>query len=207
MSVSQWWPLALVCLLGAMSPGPSLALVVRHTVTNGTRAGVICAFAHGFGIFLWAALMVSGLGALLLAQPSWFVGLRALGAGFVMYLGCRALMAQRGASADTGQTNSGGGKAVREGLVMALSNPKVVLFFAALFSQFIQPDARVKTQLIIATTAAVIDALWYTVVAVLLSRPARSGRFMHHSGLLDRGFGLILIVLSAAVLWSIWQPL
>ena len=207
MPVSQWWPLALVCLLGAMSPGPSLAVVVRHSITGGTRAGVICAFAHGFGIFLWAALMVSGLGALLLAQPTWFNGLRALGAVFLLYLGSGALMAQRGASADTGQTNSGGGKAVREGLFMALSNPKVAVFFAALFSQFIQPDATVKTQLIIATTAAVIDALWYTVVAVLLSRPAWTGRFMHHGGLLERGFGVILIMLSAAVLWSIWQPL
>ena len=207
MPVSQWWPLALVCLLGAMSPGPSLAVVVRHSITGGTRAGVICAFAHGFGIFLWAALMVSGLGALLLAQPTWFNGLRALGAVFLLYLGSGALMAQRRASADTGQTNSGGGKAVREGLFMALSNPKVAVFFAALFSQFIQPDATVKTQLIIATTAAVIDALWYTVVAVLLSRPAWTGRFMHHGGLLERGFGVILIMLSAAVLWSIWQPL
>jgi len=207
MPVSQWWPLALVCLLGAMSPGPSLAVVVRHSITGGTRAGVICAFAHGFGIFLWAALMVSGLGALLLAQPTWFNGLRALGAVFLLYLGSGALMAQRGASADTGQTNSGGGKAVREGLFMALSNPKVAVFFAALFSQFIQPDATVKPQLIIATTAAVIDALWYTVVAVLLSRPAWAGRFMHHGGLLERGFGVILIMLSAAVLWSIWQPL
>ena len=207
MSVSQWWPLALLCLLGAMSPGPSLAIVVRHTVTGGAREGVICAVAHGFGIFLWAALMVSGLGALLLAQPTWFDGLRALGAVFLLYLGCGALMAERGASADTGQTNSGGGKAVREGLVMALSNPKVAVFFAALFSQFIQPDATVKTQLMIAATAAVIDALWYTMVAALLSRPAWSGRFMQHGGLLDRGFGVILIVLSAAVLWSIWQPI
>ena len=207
MSVSQWWPLALVCLLGAMSPGPSLAIVVRHTVTSGTRAGVICAVAHGFGIYLWAALMVSGLGALLLAQPTWFEGLRALGAGFLLYLGCRALMAHRGASANAIEANSGSGKAATEGLVIALSNPKVAVFFAALFSQFIQPDATVKTQLIIATTAAVIDALWYTVVAVLLSRPAWSGRFMQHGGLLDRGFGVILIVLSAAVLWSIWQPI
>ena len=211
MSVSQWWPLALVCLLGAMSPGPSLAIVVRHTVTSGTRAGVICAVAHGFGIYLWAALMVSGLGALLLAQPTWFEGLRALGAGFLFYLGCRALMAPRGASATTVEANSGRGvaarKAAREGLVIALSNPKVAVFFAALFSQFIQPDATLKTQLMIATTAALIDALWYTVVAVLLSRPAWSGRFMQPGGLLDRGFGVILIVLSAAVLWSIWQPL
>ena len=211
MTLSAWLSLALVCLLGAMSPGPSLAIVVRHTVTSGTRAGVICAFAHGFGIFLWAALMVSGLGALLLAQPTWFDGLRALGAVFLLYLGCRALMVQRDASADTVQTNSGGPKssrkAAREGLVIALSNPKVAVFFAALFSQFIQPDATVRTQLIIAITAAVIDALWYTMVAVLLSRPAWSGRFMRHGGLLDRGFGVILIVLSAAVLWSIWQPI
>ena len=207
MTLSAWLSLALVCLLGAMSPGPSLAIVVRHAATSGTRAGVMCAFSHGFGIFLWAVLMVSGLGALLLTQPTWFDGLRALGAGFLLYLGCRALIPQRGAVADTGQANSESGKAAREGLVIALSNPKVAVFFAALFSQFIQPDATLNTQLMIATTAAVIDALWYTVVAMVLSRPAWSGRFMQHCGLLDRGFGVILIMLSAAVLWSIWQPL
>ena len=207
MSVSQWWPLALVCLLGAMSPGPSLAIVVRHSVTSGTRAGVICALSHGAGIFLWAALMVSGLGVLLLAQPSWFNGLRILGAGFLVYLGCCALMAPRAAPANIAEASSGGGKAAREGLVMALSNPKVAVFFAALFSQFVQPDATPRAQFMIAATAAVIDAFWYTVVAVVLSRSAGSERFTQHSGLLDRGFGVILIVLSAAVLWSIWQPL
>ena len=207
MTVADFVPLIVICFLGAMSPGPSLAIVARHSVTSGPRAGVICALSHGVGIFLWAALMVSGLGALLLAQPSWFDGLRTLGAGFLLYLGCRALMAQRGASANTEEANRGGGKAAREGLVIALSNPKVAVFFAALFSQFIQPDATLRTQLMIAITAAVIDALWYTVGAMLLSRPAWSGRFMQHGGLLDRGFGVILIVLSAAVLWSIWQPL
>ncbi len=203
MSVSQWWPLALVCLLGAMSPGPSLAIVVRHTVSGGTRAGVICAFAHGFGIFLWAALMVSGLGALLLAQPTWFDGLRALGAGFLMYFGYRALMAKRGASADSIEPNSDDGEAARQGLLIALSNPKVALFFAALFTQFIQPNAAPSTQLVIATTAAAIDALWYTVVAVVLSRPLCSGRLARYGGLLERGFGVILITLSASVLWSL----
>ena len=207
MTLSAWLSLALVCLLGAMSPGPSLAIVVRHSVTNGTRAGVICALSHGFGIFLWAALMVSGLGALLLAQPTWFDALRALGAGFLLYLGCRALLPQRGASAITREAISRDGNSAREGFVIALSNPKVAVFFAALFSQFIQPDATLKAQLMIAITAAVIDALWYMVVAILLSRPVCSGYLTQHGSLLDRGFGVILIVLSAAVLWSIWQPL
>ena len=208
MTLGQWLPLALLCLLGAMSPGPSLAVVTRHALAGGTHAGVICAVSHGFGIFLWAALMMSGLGAMLLAQPTWFDGLRALGAMFLLYLGSRAFFSRRsGPPSGVSLVIDGGRKAVWEGFFIALSNPKVAVFFAALFSQFIQPDATVKTQLIIAATAAVIDALWYTVVALLLSRPAWSGRFIQHGGLLDRGFGVILIVLSAAVLWSIWQPL
>ena len=207
MTLSAWLSLALVCLLGAMSPGPSLATVVRHSVTSGPRAGVICAFSHGVGIFFWAALMVSGLGALLLAQPTWIDGLRALGAGFLLYLGFRALMVQHGASANTRESNGGGGKAARDGLAIALSNPKVAVFFAALFSQFIKPDATLKTQLMIAFTAAMIDVLWYIMVAILVSRPVWSGYLTQHGSLLDRGFGVILIVLSAAVLWSILQPL
>ena len=207
MTLSVWLSLALVCLLGAMSPGPSLAIVVRHSVTAGARAGVICAFSHGFGIFLWAALMVSGLGALLLAQPTWFDGLRGLGAGFLLYLGSRVFLTHRGGTpADSSEADGGGAKAAREGFLISLSNPKVAIFFAALFSQFIQPDATLMNQFIIAITAAVIDAGWYVVVAVMSSRPFWSGGFTRYGGLLDRGFGVILIMLSVAVLWSLWWP-
>ena len=205
MTLGQWLPLALLCLLGAMSPGPSLAIVTRHSLVSGTRAGVVCALSHGAGIFLWAALMMSGLGAVLLAQPSWLEGLRVMGAGFLLYLGARALMSQDGGKpADRRESVAGVGKAATEGIVIALSNPKVALFFAALFSQFIQPDATTDAQLVIATTAAAIDALWYSVVAALLSRPLWSDRLTLYGGLLDRGFGVILITLSAGVLWSMF---
>lgn len=205
MTLGQWLPLALLCLLGAMSPGPSLAIVTRHSLVSGTRAGVVCALSHGAGIFLWAALMMSGLGAVLLAQPSWLEGLRVMGAGFLLYLGARALMSQDGGKpADRRESVAGVGKAATEGIVIALSNPKVALFFAALFSQFIQPDATTDAQLVIATTAAAIDALWYSVVAALLSRPLWSDRLTLYGGLLERGFGVILITLSAGVLWSMF---
>ena len=205
MTLGQWLPLALLCLLGAMSPGPSLAIVTRHSLVSGTRAGVVCALSHGAGIFLWAALMTSGLGAVLLAQPSWFEGLRAVGAGFLLYLGTRALLSRDGGvPADRRESVAGVGKAATEGIVIALSNPKVALFFAALFSQFIQPNATTGTQLVIATTAAAIDALWYSVVAVMLSRPLWSGRLTRYGGVLERGFGMILVTLSAVVLWSMF---
>ena len=204
MPVSQWWPLALVCLLGAMSPGPSLAVVGRHSVRGGARVGSLCAVAHGIGIFLWAMLMVSGLGALLVAQPAWFDAVRALGALFLLYLGARALLQNIEESDLVFDNTEDRARAGREGLLIALSNPKIAVFFAALFSQFIQPQATLLEKLIIAGTAAFIDVLWYVLVALSLSRPSLTQRFQGHASLLNKMFGAILVVLSLTVFWSFW---
>ena len=83
MNWSAWLPLALVCLLGAMSPGPSLAVVARHALRGGARDGIVCAMAHGVGILLWALLMANGLGVLLIEQPDWFAAVQLAGAGFL----------------------------------------------------------------------------------------------------------------------------
>ena len=175
MTDSQWLSLALVCLLGAMSPGPSLAMVVRHSLAGGRRAGIVCAFSHAFGIFLWAAMMVGGLGVLLLSSPDIFFAVRLAGAAFLFYVGLQAIRARPAEAAlSTGTAALGAyaGSPAREGFIIALSNPKVAVFFAALFSQFISPTAPNAQQWIIAGTAATIDALWYAVVAVLLTRAA-----------------------------------
>ena len=199
----DWLSLGLICLLGAMSPGPSLAVVMRHSASTGVRAGLACAIAHAFGIFLWAMLMVGGLGALLLAQPAWFDVIRASGALFLMYLGVRSLLNNEAEmpTFENGDSAIASYRAAREGLLIALSNPKVAIFFAALFSQFIQPQAPLMKQVAIAVTAAVIDALWYALVSVSVSRAAI---VVSHITLLNRLFGAILVALSLAVFWSLW---
>ena len=203
MSWSQWLSLALVCLLGAMSPGPSLSVVVRHTVVAGTRAGVACAVAHGCGIFCWALLMVSGLGAILLTQPALFDTVRYLGAAFLFYLGCRAVLSDpMDVSVTEVDARLAGRRAGWEGFLLALSNPKVAVFFAALFSQFIRPEATLAEQLMIASTAGAIDIMWYIIVAATLSNKMILERVKSRAALLNRCFGAILIVLSLAVLVS-----
>ncbi|GIR72327.1 MAG: hypothetical protein CM15mP74_35780 [Halieaceae bacterium] len=100
MTLTEWAPLALVCLLGAMSPGPSLALVTRHAATKGAVAG-FCAVTHGAGIFLWASATVTGLGAVVVSQPTWFGAIRAVGAVFLLYLGLSALLSRPNESGAT----------------------------------------------------------------------------------------------------------
>jgi threonine/homoserine/homoserine lactone efflux protein len=86
--------------------------------------------------------------------------------------------------------------------VIALSNPKIAFFFAALFSQFIQPDATVLEKTLIAATAAGIDTLWYSLVSLLLAQTVVLSRLQRHATLLNRLFGGILIVLAVSVVMT-----
>jgi len=203
MNWSAWLPLALVCLLGAMSPGPSLAVVARHALRGGARDGIVCAMAHGFGILLWALLMANGLGVLLIEQPNWFAGVQLAGAAFLLYLGIRVLLSQSSAAVSVeAVSDSSKRSAGLEGFVIALSNPKIAFFFAALFSQFIQPDATVLEKILIASTAAGIDALWYCLISILLAQTAVLSRLQRRATLLNRLFGGILIVLAVSVVMT-----
>ncbi len=204
MSFSQWWPLALVCLLGAISPGPSLAVVARHSISGGALGGILCAVTHGMGIFLWAMLMVSGLGTVLVTQPSWFDAIRALGASFLLYLGARTLLQNNQEFQMVCDNSTERTRAGWDGLLIALSNPKIALFFAALFSQFIQPQQTLTERLVVAVTAASIDAVWYVLVAISLSRLVVTRPFQRYVTLLNKVFGAILIMLSLAVFRSLW---
>ena len=205
MTLTEWAPLALVCLLGAMSPGPSLALVTRHAATKGAVAGVFCAVTHGAGIFLWASATVTGLGAVVVSQPTWFGAIRAVGAIFLLYLGLSALLSRQneaGASENPAQPDYAW--VGWQGFLIALSNPKIAVFFVALFSQFIEPEASILEQFLIAATAAVIDATWYALVAISISRASLMGQIKSRATLLNRCFGAILIGLSLTMLGTLW---
>ena len=205
MTFTEWAPLALVCLLGAMSPGPSLALVVRHAATKGAMSGVLCSVTHGAGIFVWASASVTGLGAVILSQPTWFGVIRAVGALFLLYLGLSALTRrpnEAGAAEHPAQPEFA--RVGFEGFLIALSNPKIAVFFVALFSQFIEPEASIFQQFAIAATAAFIDATWYALVAISISRASLMGQIKSRATLLNRCFGAILIGLSLTMLGTLW---
>ena len=79
MNFSTWAVLAGVCLVGAMSPGPSLALVLQASVTSNRRAGLLVSVSHGIGIFVWAILTASGMGLLLMEWPEFYRALQVIG--------------------------------------------------------------------------------------------------------------------------------
>ncbi|QIB67106.1 LysE family translocator [Kineobactrum salinum] len=203
MSLSLWLSLLGVCLLGAMSPGPSLAVVLNNTVAGGRSAGLVCALSHGLAVGLYALVTVTGLALLIARSPLLFTGLQLAGAAYLVYLGMRSLRssgAMPGASAaSAGARPSSPVRAASSGFLVAFLNPKLAIFMLALFSQFLPAEPSLATHTLMVATVATTDTLWYALVALLIATGPVLQRLQRSARLVDKIFGILLIVLGLSV--------
>ncbi|GIU46305.1 amino acid efflux permease RhtB family protein [Shewanella sairae] len=201
MTFSAWLGLLAICCLGAMSPGPSLAMVVRHTLGGGRGKGIICAWAHSIGIGVYALLTLLGLAVLLKQAPMVFNGIAIIGALYLAYMGVQALRSKGGMADKLAAGESTDAlTAARDGLAISLFNPKIMLFFLALFSQFVMVADNMTGKALIVLTPLVIDGLWYTLIALVLSHSAVLPKLREKSALIDKLSGVVLILLAVRVI-------
>ncbi|QTF93457.1 LysE family translocator [Halomonas sp. BM-2019] len=199
MPFSLWLSLAVVCAMGAMSPGPSLALVLRHTLGGGRAPGVAAALAHALGVGFYALLTVWGLGALIVRVPPLYQAITWAGAAYLAWLGIRALRAGRAGALEAAGLATSRRQAAREGMLVALGNPKLILFFIALLSQFVTPDMSLAAKAVIVLTAMLIDGAWYVLVALGLSHSRVLPWLQHRSHWINRITGVLLLALALRV--------
>ena len=201
MALSLWLSLALVCMMGAMSPGPSLAVVLKHSLNGGMKNGMLAALSHGFGVGLYAAASLLGLGALMLQFPTVYQFLVYLGAAYLAYLGLKILFSKPNDSELQVQKSAvSSSKALQDGFAIAFLNPKLAIFFLALFSQFIDPEnLTLNIGIIMCLTVFVIDTGWYLLVALLTDVSKKRFGFTKQNVWLDRLLGMVFIALAIKV--------
>ncbi|GGK67592.1 LysE family translocator [Amphritea balenae] len=200
MTLAAWFSLLAICCLGAMSPGPSLAVVLKQTVGNSRSHGLAASWFHAAGVGLWAFATISGLAILVAESELAFKLITWLGAGYLAWIGVKAIRAGRAGTLTIDKSeNVSLWTAGTEGAMISLLNPKLAVFFIALFSQFVSPDATMTDQLIMTATAALVDGIWYSIVALLLSHGPILKTLQNKSALVNRITGGILIALAARV--------
>lgn len=200
MELTSWLALAAICVMGAISPGPSLALIIRNTVQGGQGHGVATALGHGFGVGIYALMTALGLAILITQTPLLFDVIRYGGAAFLAWLGVKALLAKPAkgeASEEVHQLR--GRQGAFEGFMVAFLNPQLAVFFIALFSQFVHADTGWREGGIMMLTAGGIDAIWYVLVALVLSRGPVLAWLKAKSFVIDKVSGLVLLGLALKV--------
>ena len=187
-----------VCAMGAMSPGPSLAVVLRNTISGGRTQGVMTGLGHGIGFGIYAMLAVTGLSAILIADESKFELLQWSGAIVLLWLSYNMLTYQP--SGNKEEHENSGRRGFVEGFMIAFLNPKILVFLVAVFSQFLDPQMTDMDRFLMALIAGLIDTVWYVLVAVFLSGTVIIDKLRANSTLIDRMIGSVLLVLAFALI-------
>lgn len=207
MTFESWWLYVTVVFLISGTPGPNML----HVMARGAQLGFGRAIPAMAGcltaILIYVFLSALGLGALLKAYPQLFDALRIVGAAYLIWIGIKAWRS-RGATQDQASEFARlipAGELYRGGLWISLSNPKLIIFAAALFPQFIDPARAFAPQMtILVVSFLVIECGWYAVYACggrslsgWLREQRRQRLFDRITGSIFVSFGLVLIARRA----------
>ena len=205
MEPSAWAALAIVFALGAMSPGPSLAVVLRNTMTGGRSQGIYTGIGHGIGFGIYAFLAALGIATALSANEHVEQVLRWGGVVILLWLGTiflRHAMAERGDEQDQAEQHAPSDRiGFIQGFSIALLNPKIMAWMLALYSPFIEADFPMETLIGMGLLGMSIDGAWYVTVATVLTTGDRAERLKSNAHLIDGAMG-VLMYLFAYILVS-----
>lgn len=206
MSLHTWWLFLAMTFVVSATPGPNMLLVMSHSARFGLRAAIATMCGCMTSLLAMMCISAAGMGALLHAFPAVFDAMRLTGAAYLAYLGVQGW---RSPVADAPEPGAVAAPVqppehlYRQGVLVAASNPKAILFAAAFFPQFLDPALPQLSQFaILLTTFAVVEVSWYLIYAVSghkLSHYLRKARVMRVFNRVTGGIFVGFAALMASV--------
>ena len=191
-------------LLLALAPGPDIIFVLTLSAAEGRRSGLAVAAGLLAGVMVHTLAVALGLAAVFAASPTAFTVLRAAGAAYLLYLAWGAWRAGALLEAEkTAPQRAPWPRLMLRGLLMNLTNPKVVLFFLALLPQFVRPGrGPVAAQIVFlglefALAAGMVFSAVACAAGALRERLAGSARVQRA---LNRAAALVFVALAVSLL-------
>ena len=204
MSNWFWVQFATICIVGAMSPGPSMALIIRNSIKYGRVSGILSSVGHAIGIGIYAAVSVAGLQIILINNIFLFNTIQFCGSVFLLVLGILFLR-------DTGQKLSiqdeqKSFNSFIQGFAISILNPKILIWFAAIFSQFIEISSTNFVKLTMVLIASSIDGLWYIILTIIVTGFGLKQFLENNTKIIQNISGAVLIFISIIILYNTLSP-
>jgi threonine/homoserine/homoserine lactone efflux protein len=192
----------LVALVVTVTPGPATATIIRVAATGGRRAALGAILGNSTGVLLWAVLSALGISALVLASEIAFTALKLGGAAVLVWFGVRALLRRRAGSPEPAAPGRRVGGGYRTGLLTSVANPKLAVFFVALFPQFLDPGSAIlPAALAMAGVITALDLVWYSALAYAVDR-ARSALRPRFQRVMERCTGAVMVALGVRLVFE-----
>jgi threonine/homoserine/homoserine lactone efflux protein len=186
--------------LGAVSPGPSFVMVARTAIASSRLDGIYAALGMGLGSLFFATAALLGLHGLLLAVPSLYWILKVVGGLYLAYLGLRIWIgAKKPLISGTLESVSSATTTIQSfalGLTTQISNPKTAVVYASVFAAFLPTEPSLVFSFGVAGLVFIIETVWYSLVALILSSNVPRRVYLHYKSWIDRAAGGMMIALG-----------
>lgn len=187
-----------------MSPGPSFIYVAQNSIAKSRKHGLFTALGTGTGAAIFGFLAVMGLQAVLLAVPSAYMILKIGGGLYLLWMSFKILKyakqpMETGSAVATQMTYS---SAYRYGLLTQLSNPKIAIVLASVFTALLPKEIPGYYYIALPVICFMIDAGWYSLVALLLSSEKPRTFYIKAKTMIDRVTGGIVTILGLKLIFS-----
>ena len=179
-----------VALLAAIaSPGPALLVAIKTSLSAGRNAGIAIGAGLGLVASLWTFAALVGLEVVFALFPWAFSAAKLIGAMYLIYI---AYGMWAGARSPISSDTKPAAQAFRQGVMINLLNPKSVLFAAAVLVVIFPSGMNMNENLVIVANHFFVEVLFYTCLAIAMSSPSVSQRYMRAKVYIDRTAALIL---------------
>jgi homoserine/homoserine lactone efflux protein len=184
------------CILLGLTPGPNMSLILANTLSHGRGAGFVTLAGTSTGLALLVGGAALGMSSVMVFMSEWFDVIRWLGALYLVYLGARQLWQFWRRKAGGGETvaPASRGSWYVQGLLVSLSNPKVLLFLGAFLPQFLDPARDPVWQLSMLAVLFVVILAAVDVACTLMVARARATFDTARLRLLDGAAGVLLLL-------------
>ena len=209
---AQFLKVALAHMLAVASPGPDFAMVVRQSLAHGRRAAIWTSIGIGSAILVHVTYALLGIGILLRTYPVAFTVVKFAGAGYLAWIGVKALMSKPrhglaeapfgSKAAITRPAEPAPSAAWTTGFLTNVFNPKATLFFVAIFASLIDPATPKVIQGAYGLWMALTTMAWFALVSVFFTREGVRAAFLRGGHWIDRIMGAVLIALAAALAFA-----
>ena len=170
MSLELYIAYVVACVVIIMVPGPTVTLIIASSMRHGVRAGLANVAGTQLGIALMIVIAGIGLTTVIEAMGHWFELLRFLGAAYLIWIGWQMLRSSGRLVSGEAPARPRGGFLL-QGFIVAVSNPKTLIFFGAFFPQFIDPQGNYALQIaVMGVTALVFAAISDSAYALAAAR-------------------------------------
>ena len=197
---ASWLLFCSVNIAATMWPGPAFALTIRNCIAYNRRAALFTTVALGLGVGVVVVLLLCGL-SVLLENATVYNLVRYAGAGYLFYLGVKAILpkkqpAQESETTTVEQRTISAREALQMGLFTNFLNVKGMIFLTAIYTQFITPATPLLMTIVYALTSVAIEIGWFALVAILLTDPRVKRRFLSFAHWIERVCGGLLIAIA-----------